>query len=255
MFSNSGDDASSAFLVQRESSSLFDRVSSFCQVFCGLDKLPLVDTHGTIQLRYTRLFWRDILFALTVHHQIGSSGFCHQRSITRGCVLSSFRHDTNHTTLSNLRERTFQMAAGMCRKVHDIKQKTKGDSTHFARNFLGQNVSKLLFGVNVFDLDFGVQVRSVKQPIKSDSVSSRHRYHRGTSSFNYHFHHGFDVFKDVQLRLSLRRVCVGAYVIHFTQLVNLLFSCHLFGLGFGVKNCARFLVASMFGLNIVFGCS
>ena len=35
----------------------------------------------------------------------------------------------------------------------------------------GQNVSELVFGVDVFDLDFGVHINSVKQPIKSNSVS------------------------------------------------------------------------------------
>ena len=45
--------------------------------------------------------------------------------------------------------------------------------------------------------------------------------HRRTSSFYYHFDHGFVVFKDVQLRFTLRRMCVGGYIIHFTQLLNL----------------------------------
>ena len=35
----------------------------------------------------------------------------------------------------------------------------------------GQNVSKLVSGVDVFDLDFGIQINSIKQPIKSNSVS------------------------------------------------------------------------------------
>ena len=38
-----------------------------------------------------------------------------------------------------------------------------------------------------------------------------------------------------------------------TQLVNLLFSCDMLGLGFGKKNCPSFLMASMFGLCFVFG--
>ena len=42
------------------------------------------------------------------------------------------------------------------------------------------------------------------------------------------------------------------YVTHLTQLVNLLFSGDMLGLGFGIKNCASFLVASVFGLSFVF---
>ena len=59
----------------------------------------------------------------------------------------------------------------------------------------GQHVSKLVFGDNIFDLDFGFQIDPVKQPIKSNSVGSGHVSHRGTSTFNYHFDHGFVVFK------------------------------------------------------------
>ena len=40
----------------------------------------------------------------------------------------------------------------------------------------GQNVSKLVLGVNVFDLDLGVQIDSIKQPIKSNSVVSGNMY-------------------------------------------------------------------------------
>ena len=66
------------------------------------------------------------------------------------------------------------------------------------------------FGVNICDLDFGVvQIDSVKQPVKSNTVSSRHMSHCGTSSFDENFDHGFVVFKGVQLRLALRRMCVG----------------------------------------------
>ena len=103
-----------------------------------------------------------------------------------------------------------------------------------------------------FDLDLGFQVDSVKQPIKSNSVSSGNMSHCGTSSFDYHFDHNFVVLKNVQLGLTLKRMCVGGYVIHFTQLVNLLFSCDSLGLGFGIKNCPSFLVACMFGLSFVF---
>ena len=95
----------------------------------------------------------------------------------------------------------------------------------------------MVFGVNTFDLDLGVQVNPVKQPIKSNSVGSEHMSYRRTSSFNYHFDHGFVVFKNVQLGFTLKRKCVGGYVIHLTQLFNLLFSFDMLVLGFGIKNC------------------
>ena len=81
---------------------------------------------------------RDILFALTAHHQIGGSGFCHRRASTRGCVLSSFRHGTNHNALSSLRENTFKKKNG-CQNMSESSwywTNTEGDSTHLSRNFL-----------------------------------------------------------------------------------------------------------------------
>ena len=111
-----------------------------------------------------------------------------------------------------------ELAARMRRKTHDIKQTQKMIPLISRENSGGQNVSKLVFGVSIFGLDLGFQVDSVKQPIKSNSVSPRH------TSFDYHCDHSFVVFTDVQLGFTLRRMCVSGYVIHFTQLVNLLFS-------------------------------
>ena len=47
----------------------------------------------------------------------------------------------------------------------------------------GENVGKLVFGVNVIDLDLGVQVDSIEQPIKRNSVGPRPMSHGGTPSF------------------------------------------------------------------------
>ena len=69
--------------------------------------------------------------------------------------------------------------------------------------------------------------------------------HRRTSSFDYHFDHRFVVFKNVQLRFPFRRTGVCGYVIHFTQLVNLLLSSDMLGLCIGITNCPSLLVASM----------
>ena len=47
----------------------------------------------------------------------------------------------------------------------------------------GQNVSKLVFGVDVFDLDLGIQINSIKQLIKCNSVSPGNMSHCRTPSF------------------------------------------------------------------------
>ena len=83
------------------------------------------------------------------------------------------------------------------------------------------NISASWFLVNMFDLDLGVQIDSVKWPIKRNSVDSWHVSHRWTSALNDHFDHCFIVFKDVQLRLALRRLCVCGNVIHMRQLINI----------------------------------
>ena len=72
----------------------------------------------------------------------------------------------------------------------------------------GQHVCELVFGVNICDLDFWVRVDSVKQPIKRNSVGSGHVFHCWTSSFDDHLDHCFVIFKNAQLRLALRRMCV-----------------------------------------------
>ena len=72
----------------------------------------------------------------------------------------------------------------------------------------GQSVSELVYGVNIFDLDFGFQIDSVKQPIKSNSVSLGHMSHCGTSSLNYHFDHGFVALQRCTTEIHLEKnVC------------------------------------------------
>ena len=62
----------------------------------------------------------------------------------------------------------------------------------------GQNVSKLVFGVDVFDLDLGIQINSIKQPIMCNSVSPGNMSHCRTLSFNDHYDHCFIVFEHIQ---------------------------------------------------------
>ena len=73
--------------------------------------------------------------------------------------------------------------------------------------------ASLIFGVNIFDLDLWFQTDSVKQPIKRNSVFSGHVSHCWTSSFHGHPDYTFVVFKDVQLRLALRGMCVCGDVV------------------------------------------
>ena len=62
---------------------------------------------------------------------------------------------------------------------------------------LCQYVCELVFGVNVFDLDLGVQIDSIKQPIKSNSVTSGNMSHCRASSLYDHLDQCFVVFKDI----------------------------------------------------------
>ena len=75
-------------------------------------------------------------------------------------------------------------------------------------------------GVNIFDLDSWVQVNSVKQPINFNSVSSWHVSHCWISAFNNHFDYCFVTFKNLQLKLTMRRICVCGDAVHMQPLVN-----------------------------------
>ena len=69
-------------------------------------------------------------------------------------VLSSFRHGTNHNALSNLGEKTFEMATRIHRETHDIEHTQEVIPFIFREISFGQNVSELVFGIDIFDLDF-----------------------------------------------------------------------------------------------------
>ena len=73
---------------------------------------------------------------------------------------------------------------------------------------LCQYVCEFVLGVNVFDLDLGVQIDSIKQPIKSNSVSSGNVSHCKASSLYDHLDHCFVVFKDIQQSFLRRRIHV-----------------------------------------------
>ena len=107
------------------------------------------------------------------------------------------------------------------REIHVVQQSKKMIQFITCKTTFGQRVCELVLGVNKFDLDLGVQVNSVKQPIKRNSVGSGYVSHGWTSALNDHFGHCFVIFKDVQLRLTLRKVCVCGYVVHMRQLINI----------------------------------
>ena len=72
----------------------------------------------------------------------------------------------------------------------------------------GQNVCELMFGFTVSNLNFRIKINPVKQPIQSKSVGQEYMSHRGTSTFSYHFHHGFIVLKDIQHSIGTRMCSV-----------------------------------------------
>ena len=57
---------------------------------------------------------------------------------------------------------------------------------------------KLILGVDVFDLDLGVKINPIKQPNKSNSMSSGNMSHCWTPAFHNHFDHSLIVLKHIQ---------------------------------------------------------
>ena len=82
----------------------------------------------------------------------------------------------------------------------DVKQMKKIVPFVTCEISFSQYVCNLVFGVNVPDLNLGIQVDSVKQPIKSNSVSPGNMSHCRTPSFDDHFNRGFLIRKNVQHR-------------------------------------------------------
>ena len=64
----------------------------------------------------------------------------------------------------------------------------------------GQNVCKLILGVNTSDPNLWNEIDSVKQPVKRTSVGSGNMSSSGTSTSDGHVDHSFIVFKNIQLR-------------------------------------------------------
>ena len=72
----------------------------------------------------------------------------------------------------------------------------------------GQNVSDIISGVDASDLNLEVQISSVKQPVKSNSVSLGDVPQCGTSAFDDHLDYSFVVLKDAKHGSFMRRIHV-----------------------------------------------
>ena len=234
MFSISGDTASSSFPLLRESFSLFGRIKSFCPSFLA--------ARLTISCRYnwelpTSAFEMGLpqfpVAKLTLFLLFSFSGLpgdcdpcdetpslhwpCNTTLVSQAFAIGDPSLEVVYCSRFDVAPKTVRFPS---LEREDVKWLPEYVENHMMFNkhrkrfhsFLEKLplvwiVSKLVVGVNIFDLDFGVQVDPFKQPIKCDSVTSRHMSHRGTSSFDYHFDHGFVVFKNVQMRFILRRTC------------------------------------------------
>ena len=154
---------------------------------------------------------------------------CHSRSCL---VLASTRHQTQ-CALWLESENFWNGCWKNVEKLMILKKHRKWFHSFLEKLSFGQDVSELVFGVNKFDLDFGFQVDSVKQPIKSNSVSSWHMSHCRTSSLYDHLDHCFVVFKHIQQSILMRRVDVWGNKINIVQIID-----HSLRL-FSFLNCVR----------------
>ena len=99
-------------------------------------------------------------------------------------------------------------------RIHDVKQMQKMVPFVTRETSSGQHVRQLVFGVHIFDLDLGTKVDSVEQPVKRNYVGPGNMSHCSASSFDNHLDTCFIVFKNVQLKLTLRGMRVRKNWIH-----------------------------------------
>ena len=222
MFSHSGDDASS-FLVQEESSSLFARVWSFCPSFLRARITNFsVDSLGNfnfeVWLGMSPVSWGsansfsfvDVLFALTVRSPDWWVWLLPLESHhSRLCLVLVLTWHQSHCALWLERANLKKWLLEYVEKLVIFYTQRRWFHSSLRETSFGQKCHASWFLVSTYiDLDLEFQVDSVKQPIMSKSVSSWHMSHCWTSSFDYHFDHSFIVFRDVQLRLTLKKnVC------------------------------------------------
>ena len=122
---------------------------------------------------------------------------------------------------------------GCKRTLRNSQCWTNGEdgSTHHVWNFLWSACQRVVFWCQHLIWIFGS--RWILSTIKHNSVSSGHVSHCWTSSFDHHLDDNFVIFRDVQLRLALRRMCVCGYVVHIGQLINISLAPFSWCLGLG----------------------
>ena len=171
---------------------------------------------GILPVDQTSLILRRIFprAQRTAYHQVDGSRLCwnhwywfrHRWTFTGSRFWISLWHGP--LLSDRTRKKIAEMAARENRETHHVEQTKKMVPLVTRETLFRLSVSKLVFGVHIFDFDLRFLVNSVEQPIKRNSVVSGHVSHCWTSSFDNHFDDSFVVFRNVQLRLAFRRMCV-----------------------------------------------
>ena len=143
-----------------------------------------------------------------VHHHW--PGFSHN-SVLFWLFLHPFRHHFGETKEAEI------LGAAKRAEMADVEQTEKIIPFVPCEVSFCQFVCHLVFGVNGPYQNLKVQVNSVTQPIKRNSVGSWHMSHSWTPALDYHFDHGFIVFKHEQCRSGLRKFDVRKHTINVKQ--------------------------------------
>ena len=154
-------------------------------------------------------------------------------SVSVNLHLKSLLASLWHGALLSGRIRKKIVCNGCKRTLRNSQCWTNGedDSTHHVWNFLWSACQRVVFWCQHLIWIFGS--RWILSTIKHNSVSSGHVSHCWTSSFDHHLDDNFVIFRDVQLRLALRRMCVCGYVVHIGQLINISLAPFSWCLGLG----------------------
>ena len=167
-----------------------------------------ITTSQKIESKYSihAVDWRDFLSRLLALHQTWLR-FGRRRAFIGSRLLTSFRHGA---LLFNLivRKKINEMVTRIHREIQNVQQTQK------MIPFITYEISQYQYVcelVLIWILE--VQIDSVEEPIMSNSVDSGHVSHCWTSAVNDHFDHSLVVFKNVELRCTLRRTFVCGHVI------------------------------------------
>ena len=136
-------------------------------------------------------FWHTSLFSLLFVHPLCHCGAAYQAGI---------------------------LCAASRAEMADVEQMKKIVPFVTREITFSQNDCELMFGINVPNLNFRIKICPVKQPIKRNSVGSWHMSHCGTSAFDYHLKHGFNILKDIQQSIGTRMCSVWWKVVNVGQI-------------------------------------